>query len=150
MDKNQRSPNPKLAPPWERGTIVQRGVTGTSYKVEQHDRKRKRVKIVNVQQIKPFEEEGEETVIAQPPRQRVTASSRDAARRVRLRRGRRLLSTRRGPRTRRRGEQRRRTRHTVAGPRNTVARRRNAVASRIPAVARDPAPIRGDDDTSSI
>jgi hypothetical protein len=70
MDKNQRSPNPKLAPPWERGTIVQRGVTGTSYKVERHDRKRKKVKTVNVQQIKPFEEgkgEEEETAIVQPP-----------------------------------------------------------------------------------
>jgi hypothetical protein len=55
MDKNQRSPNPKLAPPWERGTIVQRGVTGTSYKVKGHDRKGKKVKTVNVQQIKPFE-----------------------------------------------------------------------------------------------
>jgi hypothetical protein len=67
MDKNQQSPNPKLAPPWERATIVQRGVTGTSYKVERHDRKRKKVKTVNVQQIKPFEKEEEETVIAQPP-----------------------------------------------------------------------------------
>jgi hypothetical protein len=67
MDKNQRSPNPKLAPPWERGTIVQRGVTGTSYKIEQHDRKSKQVKTVNVLQIKPFKEEEEETVIAQPP-----------------------------------------------------------------------------------
>jgi hypothetical protein len=67
MDKNQRSPNPKLAPPWERGTIVQRGVTETSYKVERHDRKRKKVKTVNDQQIKPFEKEEEETVIAQPP-----------------------------------------------------------------------------------
>jgi hypothetical protein len=67
MDKNQRSPNPKLSPPWERGTIVQRGVTGTRYKVERHDRKRKRVKTVNVQQIKPFKEEKEETVIARPP-----------------------------------------------------------------------------------
>jgi hypothetical protein len=60
MDKNQRAPNPKLAPPWERGTIVERGVTGTSYKVERHDRKRKKVKTINVQQIKPFEEEKEE------------------------------------------------------------------------------------------
>jgi hypothetical protein len=67
MDKNQRSPNPKLAPPWERGTIVKRGVTGTSYKVDRHDRKRKRVKTVNVQQLKPSEEEKEETVIARPP-----------------------------------------------------------------------------------
>jgi hypothetical protein len=67
MDKNQRSPNPKLSPPWERGTIVQRGVTGTSYKVNRHDRKRKRVKTVNVQQIKAFKEEKEETVIARPP-----------------------------------------------------------------------------------
>jgi hypothetical protein len=60
MDKNQRAPNPKLAPPWERGTIVERGVTGTSYKVERHDRKRKKVKTINVQQIKPFEEGKEE------------------------------------------------------------------------------------------
>jgi ribosomal protein L21E len=70
MDKNQQSPNPKLAPPCERGTIVERGVTGTSYKVERHDRKRKKVKTVNVQQIKPFEEwkeEEEETAILQPP-----------------------------------------------------------------------------------
>jgi hypothetical protein len=67
MDKNQQSPNPKLAPPWERGTIVQRGVTGTSYKVERHDRKCKKVKTVNVQQIKPFTEEEEETAIGQPP-----------------------------------------------------------------------------------
>jgi DNA-binding helix-hairpin-helix protein with protein kinase domain len=70
MDKNQQSPNPKLAPPWERGTIVQRGITGTSYKVERHDRKSKKVKTVNVQQIKPFEEwkeEEEETAIVQPP-----------------------------------------------------------------------------------
>jgi ribosomal protein L21E len=67
MDKNQQSPNPKLAPPWERGTIVKRGVTGTSYKVERHDRKRKKVKTVNVQQIKPFKEEEEETAIVQPP-----------------------------------------------------------------------------------
>jgi hypothetical protein len=71
MDKNQRAPNPKLAPPWERGTIVERGVTGTSYKVERHDRKCKKVKTINVQQIKPFEEgkeEEEETAIVQPPR----------------------------------------------------------------------------------
>jgi hypothetical protein len=34
MDKNQLSPSPKLAPPWERETIVERGVTGTSYKVD--------------------------------------------------------------------------------------------------------------------
>jgi hypothetical protein len=71
MDKNQRAPNPKLAPPWERGTIVERGVTGTSYKVERHDRKRKKVKTINVQQIKPFEEgkeEEEERAIVQPPR----------------------------------------------------------------------------------
>jgi hypothetical protein len=67
MDKNQRSPNPKLSPPWEKGTILQRGVTGTSYKVERHDRKRKQVKTVNVQQIKPFKKEEEETVIMQPP-----------------------------------------------------------------------------------
>jgi hypothetical protein len=67
MDKNQRSPNPKLAAPWEKGTIVKRGVTGSSYKVDQQDRKRKRVKTVNVQQLKPFEEEKEKTVIAQPP-----------------------------------------------------------------------------------
>jgi hypothetical protein len=43
--------------PWERGTIVERGVTGISYKVDRQDRKRKRVKTVNVQQLKPFEEE---------------------------------------------------------------------------------------------
>jgi hypothetical protein len=67
MDKNQRSPNPKLEAPWEKGTIFERGVTGTSYKVNRQDRKRKRVKTVNVQQLKPFEEEREETVIAQPP-----------------------------------------------------------------------------------
>jgi hypothetical protein len=70
MDKNQRAPNPKLAPPWERWTIVQRGVRGTSYKVERHDRKRKKVKTIKVQQIKPFEEgkeEEEETAIVQPP-----------------------------------------------------------------------------------
>jgi hypothetical protein len=51
----------------ERGTIVERGVTETSYKVDQHDRKHKRVKTVNVQQIKPFDEEKEEMVIARPP-----------------------------------------------------------------------------------
>jgi hypothetical protein len=56
-----------LAASWEKGTIVERGVTGTSYKVDRQDRKRKRVKTVNVQQLKPFEEEEEETVIAQPP-----------------------------------------------------------------------------------
>jgi hypothetical protein len=41
------------------------------YKVERHDRKRKKVKTINVQQIKPFEEgkeEEEETAIVQPPR----------------------------------------------------------------------------------
>jgi hypothetical protein len=27
-------PNPKLSPTWERGTIVQRGITGTNYKVD--------------------------------------------------------------------------------------------------------------------
>jgi hypothetical protein len=57
IDKNQRSPNPKLAAPWERETIIERGVTGTSYKVNQHDRQRKRVKTVNIQQWKPLEEE---------------------------------------------------------------------------------------------
>jgi ribosomal protein L21E len=60
MDKSQRTPNPKLAPQWERGTIIQRGVTGTSYKVERHDRKRKKSKMINVQQIKPWKEEKEE------------------------------------------------------------------------------------------
>jgi hypothetical protein len=67
MDKNQRSPNAKLAATWERGTIVERGVTGTSYKVDRQDRKRKKVKTVNVQQLKPYEEEEEQTEIAQPP-----------------------------------------------------------------------------------
>jgi hypothetical protein len=39
--------------------------------VERHDRKRKKAKTINVQQIKPFEEgkeEEEETAIVQPPR----------------------------------------------------------------------------------
>jgi hypothetical protein len=67
MDKNQWSSNPKLAATWERGTIVERGVTGTSYKVNRQDRKRKKVKTVNVQQLKPYEEEEEQTEIAQPP-----------------------------------------------------------------------------------
>jgi hypothetical protein len=44
MDKNQRSSNPKLAATWKRGTIVKRGVTGTSYKVDRQDRKHKKVK----------------------------------------------------------------------------------------------------------
>jgi hypothetical protein len=42
-DKNQRSANPKLAPTLERGTIVERGVTGTSYRVDRPGRKRKKV-----------------------------------------------------------------------------------------------------------
>jgi hypothetical protein len=67
MDKNQQAPNPKLARPWERGTIVARGVTGTSYKVDRHERKHKPVKTSNVQQLKPFAKEKEETMIAQPP-----------------------------------------------------------------------------------
>jgi ketosteroid isomerase-like protein len=56
-DKNQRSANPKLAPTWERGTIVKRGVTGTSYRVDRPGRKRKKVVTVNVQQLKPYMEE---------------------------------------------------------------------------------------------
>jgi ribosomal protein L21E len=67
MDKSQQSANPKLAPTWERGTIVARGVTGTSYRVDRQDKKRKKVKTVNVQQLKPYEEEEEQTEIAQPP-----------------------------------------------------------------------------------
>jgi hypothetical protein len=67
MDKSQRSANLKLAPAWERGTIVKRGVKGTSYRVDRPDRKRKQVKTVNVQQLKPYEEEEEQTDIAQPP-----------------------------------------------------------------------------------
>jgi hypothetical protein len=67
MDKNHRSSNPKLAATWERGTIVERGVTGTSYKVDRQERKRKKVKTVNVQQLKPYKEEEEQTEIAQPP-----------------------------------------------------------------------------------
>jgi hypothetical protein len=90
MDKNQQSPNPKLAPPWERGTIVQRGVTETSYKVERHDRKRKKVKTVNVQQIKPFIRGGEGRRGRNSNRAASDASapnqSADAVRRVRLRR----------------------------------------------------------------
>jgi ribosomal protein L21E len=65
MDKTQRTPNPKLAPQWERGTIIKRGVTGTSYLVERHDRKRKKTKMVNVQQIKPWKEERE---VEEPPK----------------------------------------------------------------------------------
>jgi hypothetical protein len=67
MDKNQQSLNPMLAATWERGTIVKRDVTGTSYKVDRQDRKRNKVKTVNVQQLKPYKEEEEETVIPQPP-----------------------------------------------------------------------------------
>jgi hypothetical protein len=67
MDKSQRSSNPKLAATWERGTIVKRGATGTSYKVDRQDRKRKKVKTVNVRQPKPYKEDEEQTEIAQPP-----------------------------------------------------------------------------------
>jgi hypothetical protein len=63
MDKSQQSANPKLAASWERGTIVKRGATGTSYRVDRPDRKQKKVKTVNVQQLKRYEEEE----IAQPP-----------------------------------------------------------------------------------
>jgi ribosomal protein L21E len=66
-DKNQQSANPKLAPTWERGTIVERGVTRTSYRVDRPGRKRKKVITVNVQQLKPYMVEEERTEIAQPP-----------------------------------------------------------------------------------
>jgi ribosomal protein L21E len=66
-DKNQRSANPKLALTWERGTIVKRGVTGTSYRVDRPGRKRKKVITVNVQQLKPDMVQEERTEIAQPP-----------------------------------------------------------------------------------
>jgi hypothetical protein len=49
MDKNQGSANLKLAPIWERGTVVERGVTGTSYRVNRPGRKRKKAITVNVQ-----------------------------------------------------------------------------------------------------
>jgi hypothetical protein len=67
IDKSQRSANPKLAAAWKRGTIVERGATGTSYRVDRPDRKQKKVKTVNVQQLKLYEEEEEHTEIAQPP-----------------------------------------------------------------------------------
>jgi hypothetical protein len=66
-DKNQRSANPKLAPIWEQGTIVKRGVTGTSYRVDRPGRKRKKVITVNVQQLKPYRVQEERTEIARPP-----------------------------------------------------------------------------------
>jgi hypothetical protein len=47
-DKNQRLANPKLVPTWERGIIVERGVTGTSYRVNRPSRKRKKVITGNV------------------------------------------------------------------------------------------------------
>jgi ribosomal protein L21E len=82
MDKTQRTANPKLAPQWERGTIIQRGVTGTSYQVERHDRKRKKSKMINVQQIKPWKEEKEEEeedARVQPPRPMPHASQQTPA-----------------------------------------------------------------------
>jgi ribosomal protein L21E len=66
-DKNQQSANPKLAPIWERGTVVKRGVTGTSYSVDRPGRKRKKVITVNVQQLKPYRVQEERTEIARPP-----------------------------------------------------------------------------------
>jgi hypothetical protein len=59
--------NPKVAPTWERGTIVERGVTGTSYMVDRPGRKQKKVIKVNVQQLKPYMVEEEQTEIAQLP-----------------------------------------------------------------------------------
>jgi transposase InsO family protein len=63
--KNQ--PNPKLAPNWERATIVERSTLAT-YRVRQDDRKRKRVKTVNVQKLKPRVDEAEpEPFVAPEP-----------------------------------------------------------------------------------
>jgi hypothetical protein len=66
-DKNQQSANPKLAPIWERGTVVERGLMGTSYRVDRPGRKRKKVKKVNVQQLKSYRVQEERTEIAWPP-----------------------------------------------------------------------------------
>jgi ribosomal protein L21E len=66
-DKNQRSANPKLAPIGERGTVVERSITGTSYRVDRPGRKRKKVITVNVQQLKPYRVQEERTGIARPP-----------------------------------------------------------------------------------
>jgi hypothetical protein len=66
-DMNQGSANPKLAPTWERGTIVERAVTGSSYRVNRPGRKQKKVITVNVQQIKPYMVQEELTEIARLP-----------------------------------------------------------------------------------
>jgi hypothetical protein len=66
-DKNQQSDNPKLAPIWERGTFVERGITGTRYRVDRPGRKTKKVITVNVQQLKPYKVQEEQTEIAKQP-----------------------------------------------------------------------------------
>jgi hypothetical protein len=157
MDKNQRAPNPKLAASWEKGTVVERGVTGTSYKVDRQDRKCKRVKTVDVQQLKPFEEEEEETVIAQPPPpvpQQVPDNEQQQPPEEHDLEGEEeedLPDVDLGPEEEE-GERRSRPRHfgnhegalggserhAVAGTRNAVARQRDVIAA-----------VGGDDDTSS-
>jgi hypothetical protein len=46
-NKNQRTANQKLAQIWERGFVLERGVTVTSYKVNRQGRKRKKIVTVN-------------------------------------------------------------------------------------------------------
>jgi predicted aspartyl protease len=57
---NQKNwPNPKLGPKWERGVVVDR-LSLATYRVIPTDRKRKRQRTVNIQQLKPRVDRDEE------------------------------------------------------------------------------------------